>query len=243
MKKGFVITIISLISINIIFSLSWISAIETTYAYHNKFHLNNSFTDVTISGDDIPDSLLENIKKNIERKLNAEENKTNQNNNVSKLETKTNTDNTKGNIILTSQKFKKGDSPQIVGQVKNIGNGTAEDIRITYSYYDQNNDILGSEIIYLDISKLMVGQKASFSNYLTDELVIDEITHYELGLTWNNLDGSETYVEDVQVIKDKPVVTSSIEDNGSVTNFNPDNQDDEDKDEDDGEDEDDEDDS
>ena len=147
-----IITTTVILSISIIFSLAIITTIELTYANHTKYHLNNSLVDVTISGDDIPDALLEDIKRNIAMKA---EKKASENNNNSQLQTKKIEDTTKAKIILTSQNFKKGDSPQIVGQVKNVGNGTAKDIRIAYSYYDQNNDILGSEIIYLDISKLM----------------------------------------------------------------------------------------
>ena len=234
-NSNFIIIITTVIlSISIIFSLAIITTIEPIYANHTKYHLNNSLVDVTISGDDIPDALLEDIKRNIAMKA---EKKATENNN-SQLQTKKIEDTSKAKIILTSQNFKKGDSPQIVGQVKNIGNGTAKDIRIAYSYYDQNNDILGSEIIYLDISKLMAGQQTSFSNYITDELVLDSMTHYQLGLTWYDPDGSEVYVEDAQIIKEenKPFVISSTKDNESIPNFTFDsqseNKDDEDEDDD-----------
>jgi hypothetical protein len=230
-----IITVVVVISfISIIFSLAIITTIEPTYANHTKYHLNNSLVDVTISGDDIPDALLEDIKRNIAMKA---EKKASENNN-SQLQTKKIEDTAKAKIILTSQNFKKGDSPQIVGQVKNVGNGTAKDIRIAYSYYNQNNDILGSEIIYLGISNLMAGQQVSFSNYITDELVLDRMTHYQLGLTWYDPDGSEVYVEDAQIIKEenKPFVMSSKKDNESIPNFTFDSQS---EDEDDNEDEDD----
>jgi hypothetical protein len=84
---------------------------------------------------------------------------------------------------------------------------------MSYSFYDQNNDILLSEFMYLDVSKLMPGQKASFSNTIIDELVIDEMTHYELGLTWDNSDGSQEYIEDVEVTKDPEEKTPIIENN------------------------------
>ncbi len=240
-NSNFIIITTVILSISIIFSLAIITTIEPTYANHTKYHLNNSLVDVTISGDDIPDALLENIKKNIAMKA---EKKASENNNNSQLQTKQIEDTAKAKIILTSQNFKKGDSPQIVGQVKNVGNGTANDIRIAYSYYDQNNDIVGSEIIYLDISKLMAGQQASFSNYITDELVLDKMTHYQLGLIWYDPDGSEVYVEDAQIIKEenKPFVMSSNKDKKSIPNFTFDSQseteDNEDEDEDEDEDDD-----
>ena len=241
-KINFIIITTVILSISIIFSLAIITTIEPTYANHTKYHFNNSLVDVTISGDDIPDTLLEDLKRNIAMKA---EKKASDNNNNPQLQTKKIEDTAKAKIILTSQNFKKGDSPQIVGQVKNVGNGTAKDIRIAYTYYDQNNDILGSEIIYLDISKLLAGQQTSFSNYITDELVLDRMTHYQLGLTWDDPDGSEVYVEDAQIIKEenKPFVMSSNKDNESIPNFTFDSQSEnegnEDEDEDDDEDDDD----
>src|SRR5918995_6872083 len=211
-KSNFIIITTVILSISIIFSLATITTMEPTYANHTKYHFNNSLVDVTISGDDIPDALLEDLKRGIAMK--AEQKKASENNN-SQLQTKIIEDTAKAKIILTSQNFKKGDTPQIVGQVKNVGNATATDIRIAYTYYDQNNDVLGSENIYLDISKLIAGQQTSFSNYITDELVLDRMTHYQLGLTWYDPDGSEVYVEDAQIIKEgnKPFVMSSNKDN------------------------------
>ena len=81
----------------------------------------------------------------------------------------------------------------------------------------------------------MAGQQASFSNYITDEMVLDRMTHYQLGLTWYDPDGSEVYVEDAQIIKEnKPFVMSSNKDNESIPNFTFDSQsENEDEDEDD----------
>jgi hypothetical protein len=221
-KSNFIIITTVILSISIVFSLAIITTIEPTYANHTKYHFNNSLVDVTISGDDIPDALLEDLKRGIAMKA---EKKASENNNNSQLQTKKIEDTAKAKIILTSQNFKKGDSPQIVGQVKNVGNGTAKDIRIAYTYYDQNNDILGSENIYLDIRKLIAGQQTSFSNYITDELVLDRMTHYQLGLIWDDPDGSEVYVEDAQIIKEnKPFVMSSNKDNESIPNFTFDSQ-------------------
>src|SRR5215217_8732611 len=84
-----VMILLVIISIGIMFSLTTITEIKTTYANHNKFHLNNSLTDITISGDDIPDWLLEDMKKGIIRDMKAEEKKAleNNNTNISQLQT------------------------------------------------------------------------------------------------------------------------------------------------------------
>ena len=90
-------------------SLATITSIETTYANHTKYHLNNSVVDVTISGDDIPNALLEDIKRNIARDMKAEEKKAlekNTNNNISQLQTTTITATT----VETSKENPKGNS-------------------------------------------------------------------------------------------------------------------------------------
>src|SRR5215208_8097212 len=95
-----IITTIVILSISIIFSLVIITTIEPTYANHTKYHFNNSLVDVTISGNDIPDALLEDIKRNIAMKA---EKKASENNNNSQLQTKIIEDTAKAKIILTSQ--------------------------------------------------------------------------------------------------------------------------------------------
>lgn len=135
-----IITVVVVISsISIIFSLATITTIEPTYANHIKYHLNNSLVDVTISSDgDIPDALLEDIKRNI--MLKAEEKKAFGNNN-SQVQTKTIENTSKAKIILTGQNYIENEDSNyddINGQVKNIGNGTAESIKTTFTFYEHN---------------------------------------------------------------------------------------------------------
>src|SRR5918995_4657849 len=95
-NNNFIVIIVAVIvSISIIFFLSAIIEIKPIYANHNKYHLNNSLSDVTISGDDIPNALLEDIKRGIARDMKAEEKKVieNNNTNISQLQTVTVKDN------------------------------------------------------------------------------------------------------------------------------------------------------
>ena len=67
-------------------------------------------------------------------------------------------------IILTSHKYiERNDSAfdDIVGQVKNIGNGIAESVEIIFTYYDNNGDIVGTDNTYINIQKLNPDQKGS----------------------------------------------------------------------------------
>jgi hypothetical protein len=114
-------------------------------------------------------------------------------------------------IILTSNKYiERNDSAfdDIVGQVKNIGNGIAESIKTIFTFYDSNGNMVGTDFAYIDINKLNPGQKAPFSESI-DRNTTKGMTYYEVALQWNNPDGSEEYIENAQVIKEerKPLAT------------------------------------
>ena len=165
-SNNFIIIAAVALSISIIFSLAIITTIEPTYANHTKYHLNNSLVDVTISSDDdIPDALLEDLKRGIIRDMKAEEKKAFGNNN-SQVQTKTIENTSKAKIILTGQNYIENEDSNyndINGQVKNIGNGTAESIKITFTFYDSNGNMVGTHYTYIDVEKLNPGQKAPFS--------------------------------------------------------------------------------
>ena len=140
-KNNINFIIIIALSITIIFYLTTITSIETTHANHTKYHLNNSLVNVTISGDEIPDELLENIKRNITTKA---EQKVFENNNDSQLQTKTVENTKKAKIILTSQKYIENDDSDyayIDGQVKNMGNEIADSIKTIFNFYDSNGNM------------------------------------------------------------------------------------------------------
>jgi hypothetical protein len=250
--NNFIIIAIVALSIIIIFSLATITTIEPTYANHTKYHLNNSLVDVTISSDgDIPDALLEDIKRNI--MLKAEEKEAFGNNN-SQLQTKTIENTSKAKIILTGQNYIENEDSNyddINGQVKNIGNGTAESIKTTFTFYDSNGNMVGSHYTYIDVEKLNPGQKAPFSLTI-DKTEIQNRAQYEISLLWYNPDGTEEYIEDIEVTKDPqqkiPIIenTKQNNENENFPFFNTDGKDIEkpgnDEEEDDDEDDDDEDD-
>jgi len=109
-------------------------------------------------------------------------------------------------IILTSHKYVKhtdSNFDDLVGQVKNIGNGTAQSIQIIFTYYDNNGDVIGTDGVYIDTEKLNPGQKAPFLEFRDNNSTSSEMAYYEIGLKWNNPDGSEEYVENAQAVKEK----------------------------------------
>jgi hypothetical protein len=179
-----------------------------------------------------------------------------ENNNISQLQTtttETTKDNQKGKIILTSHKYTKNDDSDfddLIGQVKNIGNGTAEDVSIIFTYYDSNGNVIENNSVrtYADI--LHPNQKSSFYNF-RDVTKTPDMAYYEIALSWYNSDGTQEYIEDIEVTKDPqekiPIIENTDEQKSEIENlpfFNIDNKNiekQESEDEDDDDDEDDED--
>jgi hypothetical protein len=240
-SSNFIVILVVALSVSIIiFSLAIITTIETTYANHTKNHLNNSVVDVTISGDDIPDALLEDLKRGIARNMKIEEQKafeeTNSNgSNISQFQittpittpTEAIKESPKGKIILTSHKYSKTPDDEVFdelpGQVKNIGNGTAEDVSIIFTYYDNNGNAIGNDNtrIYADI--LQPGQKSSFSGWREVSKTPD-MAYYDISLSWYNSDGTQEYIQDVNITKDPqekipPVVETTEQENSEIENI------------------------
>jgi hypothetical protein len=106
---------------------------------------------------------------------------------------------TKAKIILTEQNYKSDRfSDKIIGKVKNIGNGTAEFVKLTFNLYNKKGELIGTEHTYSDPRTLKPGQKAPFDNFI-DEKTGDKVKAFEVSLSWNNPDGSEEYIENVDI--------------------------------------------
>jgi hypothetical protein len=102
-------------------------------------------------------------------------------------------------IILTKIKYRSDRfSDDIVGQVKNVGNGTANSVQIIFTYYDKKGEVIGSDSARVDQDTLKPGQKSPFSE-MVDEETGDDMKAYEISLSWENSDGSEEYAENVQI--------------------------------------------
>ena len=202
-----IITVVVISSISIIFSITGITTIKPTYANHTATHLNNSLVDITISSDDdIPVALLEDIKRNIARQMKIDEQKAfEKNNNNSQFQIDSLSSSTKGKIILTSHKYSETPDDEsydeLSGQVKNIGNGTAEDVSLIFTYYDMSGNALGNDNTRLYADILHPGQKSSFMTWREVSKTSD-MAYYDISLSWYNSDGTQEYVENVNVTED-----------------------------------------
>ena len=120
-------------------------------------------------------------------------------------------------IILTKIKYRSDRfSDDIAGQIKNVGNGTAESIQIIFTYYDKKGEVIGSDYVYADQDILKPGQKSPFSQ-MVDEETGDDIKAYEISLSWQNSDGSEEYAENVQVEDESNFIINSGENLPTLT--------------------------
>ncbi len=116
--------------------------------------------------------------------------------------------NTKAKIILIEQKYKSDRfTDNIIGKVKNIGNGTAEFIQLTFNLYNKQGGLIGTELTYSDPDTLKPGQKAPFNMFI-DEKTGDKVKAFEVSLTWNNPDGTEEYIENVDVEQEEDYVNN-----------------------------------
>jgi hypothetical protein len=221
----------------IIFSLTVINTIETTYANHTENHLNNSLVDVTISGDDIPDALLEDLKRGIARDMKIDEQKTfektnSSGSNIPQLQTTnsaetTKEENQKGKIILTSHKYSETPDDEVFdelpGQVKNIGNGTTEDVSIIFTYYDNSGNAIGNDNTRIYADMLNPAQKSSFLGWREVSKTPD-MAYYDVSLSWYNSDGTQEYIQDVNVTKDPqekiplPIIETTAQENNEIEN-------------------------
>ena len=220
------IIFITVVAIGIIFYLTTITEIEKIYPNQNKYHLNSSGYNVTISSDgNIPDWLLEDIKSNIMESIMTKEvgKSFSNNNNISQIQIDittdedegTNKDNiSKAKIILTSHKYIENDESNyddIIGQVKNIGSDIAEYVQTIFTFYNSNDDIVGTDSTFIDVDKLNPGQKAPFSLML-DKTKIQDAAKYEISLSWvNTADGTEEYLENVNITKENQSVSDTKE--------------------------------
>ena len=110
------------------------------------------------------------------------------------------TDSGGAQIVLLSQKLKKGyyGYNDIVGQVKNIGNGHATYVQIGLSTYDKDGGVVGTDSTYTTADKLKPNQKSTF-DIMSSKDNFKKMSYYELSLQWRNPDDTDQYVENAQL--------------------------------------------
>ena len=124
-------------------------------------------------------------------------------------------DSSKAKIVLIEQKYKSDRfNDNIIGQVLNIGNGSAEFVKISFNLFNKKGDLIGTDYTYSEQEILKPGQKSSFNMFI-DEEIGDKMKAFEVSLTWNNPDGTEEYVENVDVVEEENMFNIFQEDKKS----------------------------
>jgi hypothetical protein len=124
-------------------------------------------------------------------------------------------DSSKAKIVLIEQKYKSDRfNDNIIGQVLNIGNGSAEFVQISFNLFSKKGDLIGTDFTYAEQDILKPGQKSSFNMFI-DEEIGDKMKAFEVSLTWNNPDGTEEYVENVDVVEEENMFNIFQEDKKS----------------------------
>lgn len=103
------------------------------------------------------------------------------------------------NITLLSQKLKigKGDYNNLVGEVRNVGNDTANSVKIGMTSHDRNGNIIGTDSAYISVDSLKAGQKSSF-DMLSPKDNFEGMYNYTLSLQWIDSEGNERYVDNAE---------------------------------------------
>lgn len=105
-------------------------------------------------------------------------------------------------IVLLSQKLKKASFGyrDLVGQVKNIGEDTAQFVKVVLDTFDKNGGVLGTDETYVTADTLKPNQKSTFDLSSSNDN-FKGMDHYEISLQWQNSDGTDGYVENAKIYK------------------------------------------
>lgn len=113
--------------------------------------------------------------------------------------TETTNDENIAKIILTKIKYKSDKSSHnLLGQITNVGNETAQKVRVLLSYYDKENFYIDRGYVSPEIDTLEPGQKSAF-NIMIYETTADKMETYKVSFKWSHPDGSKGNAEDVEI--------------------------------------------
>ena len=74
----------------------------------------------------------------------------------------------------------------VIGEVINESNQTARFVEVVATFYDQNNQVIGTDYTYTALSELSPGQKSPFEISLSGTSApIHQMQAYALALDWS----------------------------------------------------------
>lgn len=98
-------------------------------------------------------------------------------------------------VELISHKIERSDenSNKFIGKVQNLINKNVEYIIIIATFYDENGKIIESKSTYTKPNSLKPNMIASFEMMLTDNVPSNNITSYDVTISWRSPGESERY--------------------------------------------------
>jgi hypothetical protein len=98
-------------------------------------------------------------------------------------------------VELISHKIERSDenSNKFIGKVQNMINKNVEYIIIIATFYDENGKIIESKSTYTKPNSLKPNMIASFEMMLTDNVPSNNITSYDVTISWRFPGESERY--------------------------------------------------
>jgi hypothetical protein len=98
-------------------------------------------------------------------------------------------------VELLSHKIEKNgqNSDRFIGQVHNMINKNVEYVIIIATFYDENGKMLGGKSTYTQPSTIKPNMTASFEMSLNDNFPSDNITSYDVTISWRYPGESERY--------------------------------------------------
>jgi len=94
---------------------------------------------------------------------------------------------TRAEIALLSQQYNsEGSGDKIVGEAINNGSASAQSVKVSASFYNQNGSIIGSASSPTDPSTIEPGNKAAFNIPISSDTIESDTENYELILQWKD---------------------------------------------------------
>ncbi len=109
-------------------------------------------------------------------------------------------------MVLLSQKLNNASFGYRVldGMIQNKGNDTAKYVIVKLTVYDKNNSIVGSQFTYPHVRTFRPDLKSTFK--MTSSIDnFKGMKYYEISLEWKKTDGSQGYLENAKIFKQKAV--------------------------------------
>ena len=73
----------------------------------------------------------------------------------------------------------------VVGEAQNVGNQAVEYVRISATFYDSSNTVVGTAFTYSDLNVILPNRKSPFDILLYEESQSSKVDHYELSVSFS----------------------------------------------------------